>query len=144
MRLLKLYLIPLVMLIGNGCASVIEGNDQTINVSVAGCEEYKGVTCTVTNDEGSSLLTPPASVSVEKDKDSLTVMCSSADGLARGQSAHESSYEAWNAGNILIGGIIGIGVDAATGAMWKYPDAIVVPMKCKKNSTSPIYPLQQS
>ena len=47
-----------------------------------------------------------------------------------GSTIVESNYEAMNAGNILIGGFIGIGVDAATGAMWKYPTAIVVPMSC--------------
>ena len=120
----------LVALLVSGCASVIEGGDQVINVSVAGCEDHVDVTCTVTNDEGTSKLIPPASVSVDKDKDELTVMCESKDGGARGEFTVESTYEAWNAGNILLGGVIGIGVDAATGAMWKYPDTIVVPMKC--------------
>ena len=35
-----------------------------------------------------------------------------------------------NAGNLLVGGIIGIGVDAATGAMWKYPSSVNVGMTC--------------
>ena len=34
-----------------------------------------------------------------------------------------------NAGNLLLGGVIGVGVDAATGAMWEYP-SVVVPLQC--------------
>jgi len=86
--------------------------------------------CVAKNDDGSSVLTAPASVSVDKDKDSLVITCNSKDGEANGEVIVDSSYEAWNAGNILVGGIIGVGVDAATGAMWKYPSAVVVPMKC--------------
>ena len=56
--------------------------------------------------------------------------CESRDKSASGSTIVESNYEAMNAGNILVGGFIGIGVDAATGAMWKYPTAIVVPMSC--------------
>jgi hypothetical protein len=32
------------------------------------------------------------------------------------------------AGNLIVGGVIGIGVDAMSGAMNKYPDVISVPM----------------
>jgi hypothetical protein len=32
------------------------------------------------------------------------------------------------AGNLLVGGVIGIGVDAMSGAINKYPDIISVPM----------------
>ena len=113
-----------------GCATVIEGGDQVVNVSTTGCEEYGSMQCTLQNDDGSSVLTAPGSVSVGKDKDALKISCRSKDGLAFGDSTVESKYEAWNAGNLLLGGVIGVGVDAATGAMWKYPSAVVVPMKC--------------
>lgn len=135
------FAITLVLFLFGGCASVIEGGDQVINISVAGCEDHVDVTCTATNDEGASKLIPPASVSVDKDKDELTVTCESKDGMAKGEFTVESTYEAWNAGNILLGGVIGIGVDAATGAMWKYPDTIVVPMKCPGN-TPPSDPVE--
>lgn len=115
---------------GSGCATVIEGGDQVINVSTSGCEEHGAMQCVATNDDGSSVLTAPASVSVDKDKDALVISCKSKNGKATGEVIIDSKYEAWNAGNLLVGGIIGIGVDAATGAMWKYPSAVVVPMKC--------------
>lgn len=129
MMLRKLSAVAMLLFV-TGCASIMEGGDQIVNVQTTGCEDYGTIQCTVVNDDGSSVLTAPASVSVEKDKDALTVSCQSKDGLAKGEKIVESSYEAMNAGNILLGGVIGIGVDAATGAMWKYPSSIIVPMRC--------------
>ena len=114
----------------SGCASVMEGSDQGININTTGCEDSGVIICSVRNSEGASTITAPASVSVEKARGPLTVSCESRDRSASGSMIVESNYEAMNAGNILIGGFIGIGVDAATGAMWKYPTAIVVPMSC--------------
>jgi phosphoketolase len=45
-----------------------------------------------------------------------------------GSSAIPSSPEAMAAGNVVFGGIIGLGVDAASGAINKYPDQITVAM----------------
>ena len=126
----KRFSAAILLLLVTGCASIMEGGDQIVNVQTTGCEEYGTVQCTVVNDDGSSVLTAPASVSVEKDKDALTVSCESNDGKAKGVQIVESSYEAMNAGNLLLGGVIGVGVDAATGAMWKYPSSIIVPMRC--------------
>ena len=39
-----------------------------------------------------------------------------------------SEAEAMTAGNILFGGVIGLGVDAATGAMHRYDENITVPL----------------
>jgi len=126
----------LAILLISGCASIMEGNDQTINVNTSGCEQFEPMRCTVSNDSGSSVLTAPASVSIEKDRDAMTISCESKGGSATGRLVVDSGYEAMNAGNILLGGIIGIGVDAATGAMWKYPAAVVVPMTCDSQSGS--------
>jgi hypothetical protein len=129
-RVMQIGAVAALISMGSGCATVIEGGDQVINVSTTGCEEHGAMQCVAKNDDGSSVLTAPASVSMDKDKDSLVITCNSKDGEANGEVIIDSKYEAWNAGNILVGGIIGVGVDAATGAMWKYPSAVVVPMKC--------------
>ena len=51
----------LAILLISGCASIMEGNDQTINVNTSGCEQFEPMRCTVSNDSGSSVLTAPAS-----------------------------------------------------------------------------------
>jgi hypothetical protein len=142
-RAIQIGAVAALISLGSGCATVIEGGDQVINVSTAGCEEHGAMQCVAKNDDGSSVLTAPASVSVDKDKDSLVITCNSKDGEANGEVIIDSSYEAWNAGNILIGGIIGVGVDAATGAMWKYPSAVVVPMRCG-TSSEPVEEMAES
>jgi hypothetical protein len=37
-----------------------------------------------------------------------------------------SSIEPWTAGNIILGGPIGLGIDALTGAIHKYPNEVVI------------------
>jgi hypothetical protein len=39
-----------------------------------------------------------------------------------------SNFEGWTVGNLLLGGIIGLGVDAATGAINEYPHAFQIAM----------------
>ena len=39
-----------------------------------------------------------------------------------------STFEVMTAGNLIVGGVIGIGVDVISGAINKYPDQISVPM----------------
>ena len=45
-----------------------------------------------------------------------------------GSSIVPVNTEAMAAGNVILGGVIGLGVDAATGAMNKYPDVVTVSM----------------
>jgi hypothetical protein len=47
-----------------------------------------------------------------------------------------SSLKAMTFGNIIFGGLIGIGVDAATGAACQYPAVIPVMMDCGKEAVS--------
>ena len=132
----KLTILLTAFILLSGCASIMEGSDQTINVNTTGCEQLGPMRCNVTNSEGSSVLTAPASVSVEKASGPLTISCASPDRSATGLRRIQSSYESMNAGNILAGGIIGMGVDAATGAMWKYPSSVNVGMTCGNQTSS--------
>lgn len=45
-----------------------------------------------------------------------------------GSSIIPSGTEAMAAGNVVFGGLIGLGVDAASGAMNKYPDVVTIAM----------------
>ena len=117
--------------ITTGCASVMNGGGgDSMEISTTGCEEDGKIRCEVFTDNGDTKITAPARITVERDKDPITVVCSNKKKTATGELVVESGYNAMNVGNLLIGGVIGIGIDAATGAMWKYPDAVVVPMDC--------------
>jgi hypothetical protein len=116
--------------LGTGCASITKGNDQQILVDTVGCEGE--ISCTVKNKDNDHVTKPGRSVSVEKGRQNLTIYCESQDRTATGMVIVESKYEAMNAGNIILGGVIGVGIDAATGAMWKFPETVTVPMTCVK------------
>ncbi|NKI36397.1 hypothetical protein HFP89_14600 [Wenzhouxiangella sp. XN79A] len=59
----------------------------------------------------------------------LTVQCSRS-GYDDYIMTVSSSLKAMTFGNIIFGGLIGAGVDAATGAACQYPALIPVPMNC--------------
>lgn len=64
-------------------------------------------------------MTTPATIVLDKSQDAIAVTCRKAcfqDGVA----IVASNTEAMSAGNILFGGVVGLGVDAASGAMNKY------------------------
>jgi len=115
-----------------GCATVVEGNKQALSVTTEGCDSNpeSSARCHIQNKDNDVYVDAPGTVNIEKGKTDLAVNCSSSDGSAKGHAILESTYEAMNAGNILLGGGIGLIVDAASGAMWKYPKTISVPMKC--------------
>jgi hypothetical protein len=58
-----------------------------------------------------------------------------------GSSIIPSNVEAMTAGNVIFGGVIGLGVDAASGAMNKYPDIVTVAMTpdpgCQRSPPAP-------
>ena len=62
----------------------------------------------------------PATFEIPKSSSDARIICEK-DGEPRGEAIAKSSFKSNTVGNVLIGGIIGIGVDAMTGAMWAYP-----------------------
>lgn len=117
----------------SGCATVMEGGDQNINIQTLNCDDAV-VTCMVSNDDTAATVRPPGSVNVEKSNKPITVECANKDKSVTGRVLVDSGYETMGLGNILAGGIIGVGVDAATGAMWVYPSSVIVPLQCDQDS----------
>jgi hypothetical protein len=111
----------------------MEGSDQNINIQTLNCDDAV-VTCMVTNDDTAATVRPPGSVNVEKSSKPITVECANKDKSVTGRVLVDSGYETMGLGNIIAGGIIGVGVDAATGAMWEYPSSVIVPLQCEENS----------
>ena len=111
----------------SGCATIIEGNEQTVYFDT----DPTGATCSIERkDEGmlySSIVTP-ASLEISKDKDHLIITCDK-EGYEKKVIHTDSNFEGWALGNLLFGGIIGVGVDAASGALNEYPSQVVIPLK---------------
>lgn len=112
-----------------GCATLTKGTSQILAVNTPGAP---GAKCTLSSPVlGSRVVVTPASLDVEKSKENISVRCSKEcyqDAVA----VISSETEAMTAGNVLVGGVIGLGVDAASGAMNKYTpqtDVAMVPIQ---------------
>ncbi len=107
------------------CATITKGTSQMIGVNTPGAP---GAKCTLTSPAiGSQVIMTPASFSVDKSQSSISVRCSK-ECFEDGSTIIPSNTEVMTAGNVLVGGIIGLGVDAASGAMNKYSDQTDVMM----------------
>jgi len=116
----------------SGCASIISGANQSISVSTPGCE---AAACELTNSKGTWFVKSPGSVTVHRAYGNLAVVCSK-EGFGSASQSVASSTKAIAFGNILFGGLIGVGVDVGTGAAYDYPVVISVPLACGEGDAS--------
>lgn len=65
----------------------------------------------------------PGTLQVDKNYESVAVLCRK-DDYDDTAGVIGSEFQAMTLGNILLGGIIGVVVDAASGAMMKYPESV--------------------
>lgn len=107
-----------------GCATITKGTTQTIAVDTPG---VPGATCTIQTPSGPRGLVTPGNVALDKQSSALPITCTK-ECYVMGTSMIPSNTESMAAGNVLLGGVIGLGVDAASGAMNKYPDLVTVAM----------------
>ena len=117
----------------SGCASIMKGSSQSINITTP---PTTGATCTLSSSQGNWQLTSPGSVTVEKSKDDMQVRCAK-QGWQDASGIIPSNFQGWTVGNILLGGVVGLGVDAATGAINEYPNAFQVPMTPLASTAAP-------
>lgn len=108
----------------SGCASIVKGTTQSIAITTP---MTTGADCALSNAQGNWTLTSPGSAIVARSKTDVRIRCTKT-GFQDAQATAPSGFEAWTLGNILIGGLIGLGIDWGTGAIHKYPDAVQVPM----------------
>jgi hypothetical protein len=79
-----------------------------------------GAQCTLTSSAiGTKVLQTPGTLVLEKGQEGITVNCKK-ECFTDGVGVISSNVEAMAAGNIIAGGVIGLGIDAASGAMNKY------------------------
>lgn len=116
-------LVSLLLVMGTGCATITRGTMQSVSVNAP-----QGAVCTLSSSSiGSRTLTAPNTISLEKGSDNVAVHCKKAC-YSDGVGVIQSSVEEMTAGNILVGGIIGLGVDAASGAINKYEPEVTIAM----------------
>lgn len=111
------------VLLASGCATVTKGTNQVITLHT----DPEGATCDVTRELKivASLNATPGQVHVDKAFGAIDVACRKA-GHQPTDVRVDSEVQGWTFGNILIGGVIGFAVDAASGAMREYPQFITL------------------
>ena len=115
-------------MLAGGCASLVDGQNQSVSVLTPDCP---GAACRLHNDKGRwHVATTPASVVVNRSFADLVVNCSK-DTAPPVMKAFPSSTKGMAYGNILLGGVIGAGVDVINGAAYDYPQELSVPLDCR-------------
>jgi hypothetical protein len=109
----------------SGCATIIEGSSQSIAVATP---PTTGATCVLSNDLGSWTVTSPGVANVDKSSNPIKATCSK-PGWQNGVASVASKFEAWTVADMVTPPVLGIGLDVASGAINKYPNAIDVPMQ---------------
>lgn len=110
------------------CASIAHGQSETVTITTryaARSEAVTGAECILSNDKGTWRVITPGSVVVQRSYDALHVVCRLGETTA-GVRPVRSKTSGVVVGNVLLGGIVGAGVDVATGAAYSYPDVISV------------------
>lgn len=112
----------------SGCASIVSGTNQVVSVQTTQeGNDVTGAACKLENDKGTWFVKTPGTVTVHRAHGDLAVKCEK-EGTPPGIASVKSSTKGMAFGNILFGGIIGAGVDMASGAAYDYPDLITVSM----------------
>jgi hypothetical protein len=119
----------------SACASIVDGNNQSLSVkTTASGNDLSGAQCELQNNKGVWYVNTPGSVTVHRSYDKLNVTCKET-GYTANVVAVDSSTKGMAFGNILFGGLIGVGVDMSTGAAYDYPALITVPMQAAATNT---------
>ena len=100
------------------CATIVNGSSQTVTVTTT----PPAATCTLDRMGArlGAIAQTPGSVRLDKSKNDLSVVCSK-PGYQTATVTHSPSFGGATFGNILAGGVIGVVVDAASGANYEYP-----------------------
>jgi hypothetical protein len=125
-----------------GCASIVSGTSQVVSVeTLHPSGNIAGATCKLQNDKGVYYVTTPGTVTVHRAYGDMNVKCEKT-GFDPGLATVKSSTKGMMAGNIVFGGFIGAGVDAASGAAYDYPALFQVMMGQQQTIQAPMPPAQ--
>lgn len=111
----------------SACSTVVNGSNQLVKFNTG---DVTGADCTATGGSDFAVnesFVTPAEVKIPRSKKALKIECNKA-GYETANKTVTGKVEGSTAGNIILGGGIGVGVDALTGAIYKYPGTVVIPM----------------
>lgn len=111
----------------SACSTIVNGSNQMVSFNTG---DVVGADCVATGGSDYAVnetFTTPAEVKLPRSKKKVDITCNKA-GYQTATKSILGKVEGSTAGNIIAGGGIGLGVDALTGAIYKYPDTVMIPM----------------
>jgi hypothetical protein len=111
--------------ITSGCATIVKGSSQSVTVNTVPA----AASCLLSRDgKEMAVVNPtPGTIQVGKAMGTISIKCTKI-GYQDAAGVLASEFQAMTFGNIIFGGIIGVAVDAASGAMNEYPPIVTITM----------------
>ena len=128
-------LLSLPLIIGlSACSTITTGTTQSLTVETPFAD---GAKCSLVDTKGSTwrVTQTPQTVEVNKGDGPMTITCTKSD-YQRGTTVLEEGFAGMTLGNAILGGGVGLIVDAASGAAQEYPDSVSVWMQPNKWKSS--------
>jgi hypothetical protein len=126
--------VGLISLLLPGCATLFEGTSQSVSIST----DPAGADCTIDRN-GSRIgqVNPtPGSIHLDKSKDDLSVLCKH-PGYQSATVTESPKFQGTTFGNIVAGGLVGVIVDAASGANYAYPAEVRINLAADPAAIAP-------
>lgn len=119
--MLKIITVFMLLVLLQGCATLTTGSDQSVSIETT----PPGAVCTMVREgETVGIVNPtPGSVTISKDMDPMEVTCD-LDEYITLVNVIDSDFQGATLGNIILGGGVGLIIDAASGAMREYPASL--------------------
>lgn len=103
------------------CASIASDDDTVTSIETV----PEVARCELNGKEFVQVVNTPASLELPAKAAPIVLTCS-ADGFLPTTADMDTAADGWILGNILLGGVVGIAIDAARGAGQKYPPKVTV------------------
>ena len=115
------FILIVTALLTSGCATIVKGSSQGVTVKT----DPPGASCELSKQGKSvGVVNPtPGTVQLGKGASALDVICKK-PGYLDASAMLSSSFQGWTLGNAILGGIVGIVIDAGSGAMHEYQPEI--------------------
>ena len=140
MRILVLALCTVSL---GACSTIVNGSNQLVRVNTG---TVSGADCVATGGSKGAVaetFSTPADVRFPRSSKTIDITCNK-DGYETAEKTISGKVEGTTAGNLAAGGPIGLGVDALTGAIYRYPDVVSIPMTSDQPPTVTGEPIQMS
>lgn len=124
------------LLVLGGCATIASGTSQSVTVDTFNAP---GATCKGTDSKGREYywVNTPASATVQKGDAPLVITCEK-PGFKKTVHTLDESVNSATFGNIIAGGVVGVLVDATSGAAQEYPSMARFPLEPDDNASEQV------